>query len=157
MLPHARKASALADAGRIWTISARNTTVACRKTRRSSGKFTKCILGIPFGENSPIVRSLSSTAYDWLDVPFTKFGAEVEARRRAEGVYPPNEIHIPSPEESQESFQNYTEDVAQRQKLGLLKPGEVVEKRWTRIPARVQVSGQVAGDDDQRPAVQGHF
>jgi tetratricopeptide (TPR) repeat protein len=103
-------------------------------------EFTKYMLGIPLGENSPFVRSVSSLAYDWLDVPFTKFGAKVEARRRAEGVYPPNEIYIPSPDDSQDCFQSYTDDVSQRQKTGQLLPGENVQV----IDGHVQVSGQVA-------------
>ncbi len=92
------------------------------------------------GEKNPLVRSLSSLAYNVLDVPLTKFGAKVEARRRAEGVYPPNEIYIPSPEDSQMCFQQYTDDVAHRQALGQLRQGEDV----TVQNGRVQVSGQVA-------------
>ncbi|MDD5140422.1 MAG: DUF2723 domain-containing protein [Verrucomicrobiales bacterium] len=92
------------------------------------------------GEKNPLVRSLSSLAYTVLDVPFTKLGAKVEARRRAEGVYPPNEIYIPSPQDSQECFQQYTDDVARRQALGQLRPGENVKVE----NGRVQVSGQVA-------------
>src|SRR5208283_5669418 len=76
-----------------------------------------------------------------LDASFTKLGAKIEARRRAEGVYPPNEIYIPSPADSQECFQQYTEDVAQRRQLNQLKPGEVVNVDPS---GRVQVSGQVA-------------
>ena len=92
------------------------------------------------GEKNPLVRSLSSLAYTVLDVPFTKLGAKVEARRRAEGVYPPKEIYIPSPQDSQECFQQYTEDVARRQAQGQLRPGETVNVEG----GRVQVSGQVA-------------
>ena len=92
------------------------------------------------GEKNPLVRSLSDLAYHVLDVPFTKFGAKVEARRRAEGVYPANEIYIPSPTDSQECFQAYTEDVARRQAIGQLRPGETVNMD----NGRVQVSGQVA-------------
>ncbi len=72
-------------------------------------------------------------------MPLTKFGANIEARRRAEGVYPPNEIYIPSPEDSQNCFQEYTEDVARRQQLNQLKPGETVNVDPTaacRCPAR---------------------
>ena len=104
-------------------------------------EFLKYVLGIPLGENSSFVRGISEASYHVLDVPFTKLGAKIEARRRAEGVYPPNEIYIPSPEDSQECFQAYTEDVAQRQKLGQLKPGEYVNIDPS---GRVQVSGQVA-------------
>ena len=103
-------------------------------------EFLKYVLGIPFGENSSFVRAISEASYHVLDVPFTKLGAKIEARRRAEGVYPPNEIYIPSPEDSQACFQQYTDDVARRQALGQLKPGEDVHND----NGRVQVSGQVA-------------
>ena len=103
-------------------------------------EFLKYVLGIPFGENSSFVRDISEVSYHLLDVPFTKLGAKIEARRRAEGVYPPNEIYIPSPQDSQDCFSQYTEDVARRQQLNQLKPGEDVHVD----NGRVQVSGQVA-------------
>jgi len=88
------------------------------------------------------IRTLADTAYNVLDVPFTKWGAHVEAKRRAEGVYPPKEIYIPSPEDSARCFENYTEDVQRRQAEGRLEPGEDVEV--DPASGRVQVSGQVA-------------
>jgi tetratricopeptide (TPR) repeat protein len=91
--------------------------------------------------NNAFVNFVANIAYDVLDVPFTKLGKEVENRRRAEGVYPPKEIYIPSPEDSERSFQEYTEDVAQRQAEGRLQPGEDVQVDPS---GRVQVSGQVA-------------
>lgn len=103
-------------------------------------EFLKYVLGIPLGPNSAIVNGISSVAYTLLDVPFTKFGASVEKRRRAEGVYPPMEIYTPSPEDSQQCFEDYTSDVARRQALNQLKPGEDVQVN----NGRVQVSGQVA-------------
>jgi len=103
-------------------------------------EFLKYVLGIPLGPNSSIVNGISSLAYNVLDVPFTKFGASVEKRRRAEGVYPPKEIYTPSPEDSQQCFEDYTSDVARRQAIGQLKPGEDVQVN----NGRVQVSGQVA-------------
>ena len=39
--------------------------------------------------------------------PLTKLGADIEARRRREGVYPPKEIYIASPDDSQRCFQEY--------------------------------------------------
>jgi tetratricopeptide (TPR) repeat protein len=92
--------------------------------------------------NSAVVNSVASIAYNVLDVPFTKLGAKVEARRRAEGVYPPAEIYIPSPEDSAHSFEDYTRDVAKRQAEGRLQPGEDVQV--DPASGRVQVSGQVA-------------
>jgi tetratricopeptide (TPR) repeat protein len=103
-------------------------------------EFLKYVLGIPLGENSAIVRGISEASYRVLDVPFTRLGAKIEANRRAQGVYPPNEIYIPSPDDSQACFQQYTEDVARRQQIGQLKPGEDVHND----NGRVQVSGQVA-------------
>jgi tetratricopeptide (TPR) repeat protein len=98
------------------------------------------LLGIIFAQGVGFVQGIPRAAFRLLDVPFTKLGAKIEARRRAEGVYPPNEIYIPSPDDSQACFQQYTEDVARRQQLGQLKPGEDVRND----NGRVQVSGQVA-------------
>ena len=89
---------------------------------------------------SAVVEAICNMLNYTLDVPFTKWGAYVEKYRRAEGVYPPKEIYIPSPEDSQNCFQSYEEDVARRQQLGQLKPGEDVNIE----NGRVQVSGQVA-------------
>ena len=89
--------------------------------------------GGPFG----LVNDL---LFQTLDRPFTAWGAYVEKRRRAEGVYPPNEIYIPSQPDSQKCFEDYTQDVARRQQLNQLKPGEDVHVD----NGRVQVSGQVA-------------
>ncbi|HKI69582.1 MAG TPA: DUF2723 domain-containing protein, partial [Verrucomicrobiae bacterium] len=70
-----------------------------------------------------------------------------------EGVYPPKEIYTPSPEDSQNCFQEYLED-AQRRKMHDLrfpnqpkeiKPGEFVNLvTGADGQTRVQVSGQVA-------------
>jgi len=87
-------------------------------------------------------QGISKAAFNLLDVPFTKWGAHVEAYRRARGVYPPNEIYIPSPEDSQKCFQDYTEDVGRRAQLNQLAPGE--EVNVDKASGRVQVSGQVA-------------
>jgi len=103
--------------------------------------FTKYILGIPFGEDSSLARGAANLAYDVLDVPFTKLGAHVEARRRAEGVYPPKEIYTPTPDDSEDCFRSYTDDVYRRQQLGQLRPGEDVHVDPS---GRVQVSGEVA-------------
>jgi len=75
-----------------------------------------------------------------LDRFFTNLGAKVEARRRAEGVYPPKEIYCPTPEDSQTCFNEYIEDVQRRAAAGLLKPGE----DFRVIDGKVQVSGQVS-------------
>jgi tetratricopeptide (TPR) repeat protein len=90
---------------------------------------------------SRLIEGIADLLDKHLDQPLTKFGAKVEARRRAEGVYPPSEIYIPSPLDSQNSFQEYTEDVARRQQLNQLKPGEDVHMD---AAGHVSVSGQVA-------------
>ena len=87
------------------------------------------------------VDGISKAAYSILDVPLTKFGKHVEDRRRAQGVYPPKEIYIPSPEDSEKSFRDYTDDVQQRRLENRLEPGEDVQEDGN---GRVQVSGQVA-------------
>lgn len=56
------------------------------------------------------------------------------------GVYPDREMHIASPQESQECFQAYLADAQERLKRNQLKPGEDVKI----VDNRVQVSGQVA-------------
>ena len=57
------------------------------------------------------------------------------------GVYPDREIYIPSPEDSQQCFQDYMEDVQHRMQLGQMMPGEDVH---VDPGGRMQVSGQVA-------------
>ena len=99
-------------------------------------------------ENDACMNSADSRPFSWinsllfqvLDRPFTAWGAHVEGYRRARGVYPPSEIYIPSPTDSQKCFEDYTEDVARRQANGQLKPGEEVSIN----NGRVQVAGQVA-------------
>jgi len=105
-------------------------------------KLIDYVAGLAHCENSSFVQSLSNIAYHVLDVPLTARGAKIEKRWRSEGVYPPKEIYIPSPEDSEKSFRDYTQDAAQRQAEGRLQPGEDV----TVDPAsgRVAVSGQVA-------------
>jgi tetratricopeptide (TPR) repeat protein len=87
-----------------------------------------------------LIEGIAKALYYTLDVPFTKWGTHVEQRRRAEGVYPPTEIYIPSPEDSQKCFEDYTQDVQRRAQLNQLAPGEDVHVE----NGRVQVSGQVA-------------
>ncbi len=84
---------------------------------------------------------VNNTLYYTLDVPFTKWGKHVEAYRRARGVYPPKEIYIPSPEDSQNCFNDYYSDVQRRMQSGQLQPGEDVN---VSPDGKMQVSGQVA-------------
>ncbi len=90
--------------------------------------------------DSGLFNLANRALYQVLDRPTTAWGAHVETRRRAEGVYPPNEIYIPSPEDSRKCFEDYTQDVARRAQINQLKPGEDVHIE----NGRVQVSGQVA-------------
>jgi tetratricopeptide (TPR) repeat protein len=106
-------------------------------------ELSKYVFGIAFGPanaDSGLFGLVNKSLYYTLDVPFTKWGAHVEKRRRAEGVYPPAEIYIPSPEDSQKCFEDYTADVGRRAQLNQLAPGEDVHVE----NGRVQVSGQVA-------------
>lgn len=75
-----------------------------------------------------------------LDYLFTGLGERIEANRRARGVYPPKEIHMPTPEESQIAFQEYIVDAQRRLQANQLKPGEDVRI----VENRVQVAGQTA-------------
>jgi tetratricopeptide (TPR) repeat protein len=58
------------------------------------------------------------------------------------GVYPDREIYIPSPEDSQQCFSDYMQDVQRRTQLGQLQPGENVSS--DPASGKLQVSGQVA-------------
>ncbi len=75
-----------------------------------------------------------------LDRMLTSYGKSVEDRRRREGVYPPKEIHTPSPEESKVCFEDYIADAQRRLAANQLEPGEDVRI----VENRVQVSGQVS-------------
>jgi len=83
---------------------------------------------------------LAKLAYNLLDKPFIALGNKIEAKRREEGVYPPKEIYIATPEDSQKCFSDYMEDASRRMQLGQLRPGENVQVQ----NGRVQVQGQVA-------------
>lgn len=88
---------------------------------------------------------LARAASTLLDKPLTRLGARIEARRRAEGVYPPKEIYIATPDDSQRCFHQYLQDAQRRLQLNQLRPGEDVRVvRDAQGVERVQVSGQVA-------------
>ncbi len=105
-------------------------------------KLIDYVAGLAHCEDSPTVQFFSKVAFDWLDVPFTKRGAAIEKRWRAEGVYPPHEIYIPSPDDSEKAFRDYTQDAETRREEGRLEPGEDVQVDPS--SGRVAVSGQVA-------------
>lgn len=73
-----------------------------------------------------LIEGVANLLYYTLDKPFLAHGKRVEARRRAEGVYPANEIYIPSPEDSQACFQEYAR-----------------QKQINSPDGRIQISGQV--------------
>jgi tetratricopeptide (TPR) repeat protein len=86
---------------------------------------------------------LARLAYATLDKPLMSRGARIEAQWRKEGVYPPKEIYIPSSDDLQNSFSDYTEDVGRRAQMNQLQPGEIVTPVTN---ANGQVSIQVAGE-----------
>lgn len=59
-----------------------------------------------------------------LDNYFLAFGKKVEERRRAEGVYPKEEIYIPSRVDYYNTFMEYKHDLNERYYSGQLRPGE---------------------------------
>lgn len=75
-----------------------------------------------------------------LDTFFLGLGDRIEARRRAKGVYPPKEIHCPTPDESRQTFDEYMADFQRRLAANQLKPGE----DFRIINDKIQVSGQVS-------------
>ncbi|HVU26235.1 MAG TPA: DUF2723 domain-containing protein [Verrucomicrobiae bacterium] len=87
-----------------------------------------------------LVEGIANLLYSTLDVPFTKLGASIEKRRRAQGVYPPKEIYIPSPEDSERCFAEYRDDFERRSALGQLLPGEGVRTANNQM----SISGQVS-------------
>ena len=98
-----------------------------------------------------LIEDVANLLDNTLDVSFTKLGANIEKRRRAEGVYPPKEIYIPSPDDSQQSFKDYTDDVARRSAHDANFPNEPRQINRARMSTLtiphapgVQVSGQVA-------------
>ena len=112
-------------------------------TRRSSANFPNTPSASFWGRttsDSGLTAAINESLYYTLDVPFTKLGAHIEKTPPRRGRLSAKEIYIPSPEDSQKSFEEYTADVARRQAIGQLKPGEDVHID----NGRVQVSGQVA-------------
>ncbi len=95
---------------------------------------------------------LAALAYNVLDVPLTRWGAKVEARRRREGVYPPKEIYTPTAEDSQVCFNIYTADAERRMEHDenfpneprQIRGGENVARVKDGDQVRIQVSGQTA-------------
>jgi tetratricopeptide (TPR) repeat protein len=87
-----------------------------------------------------LIEGIANLLDKTLDKPFTELGAQVEKRRRAEGVYPPVEIYIPSPEDLQQSYDTYREDFQRRAALGQLQPGEGVQTAGNQMAINGQIS-----------------
>ncbi len=76
-----------------------------------------------------------------LDRMMTAFGASVEAKRRAYGLYPDVEIYTPSAKDSEDAYLEYMIDAHRRQQLNQLKPGEIVTQL---DDGQISVQGQAA-------------
>ncbi len=119
-----------------------------RSTQKDPPFFQELLRGPKERELGYTTNFLARVAFTLLDRPFLKLGADIEARRRREGVYPPKEMYIASPDDSQRCFQEYLADAQRRvqhdkdfpNEPRQIKPGENVRI----IDNRVQVSGQVA-------------
>ncbi|MDR3459371.1 MAG: DUF2723 domain-containing protein [Verrucomicrobiae bacterium] len=72
-----------------------------------------------------LIEGCASLLEGTLDRFFTWNGKRIENRRRAEGVYPPNEIYIPTPEDSQACFSEYAR-----------------QKQLSSTDGKIQISGQ---------------
>ncbi len=73
-----------------------------------------------------LIEGIANLLEGTLDKFFLANGKRIEARRRAEGVYPKNEIYIPTPADSQACFQEYAR-----------------QKQLSSPDGRIQISGQV--------------
>jgi tetratricopeptide (TPR) repeat protein/phage shock protein PspC (stress-responsive transcriptional regulator) len=76
-----------------------------------------------------------------LDRFFMGLGARIEAKRRAQGVYPAKEIYTPSTDDHDRSMKEYFAEAHRRLTLNQLRPGEDVRLG---PDGRLQVSGQVS-------------
>ncbi|MCU0785393.1 MAG: DUF2723 domain-containing protein, partial [Verrucomicrobia bacterium] len=119
-----------------------------RSTQKDPPFFQELLRGPTERDLNYTTNFLARAGFTLLDQPFTKLGANIEARRRREGVYPPKEMYIATPDDSQRCFQDYLADAQKRvqhdrdfpNEMRQVKPGEDVKI----IENRVQVSGQVA-------------
>jgi tetratricopeptide (TPR) repeat protein len=83
-------------------------------------------------------------AYEFLDKPFTKLGADIEARRRREGVYPPKEIYTPSPNDLSRCYSDYMADAQQRYTHDKMFPNEPRQIKAGEIPQEIPGENKVA-------------
>ncbi len=109
--------------------------------RQQGEPYKSTVLSRFVGSFTNVVRPLDDALLRW--------GARVEAKRRARGVYPAREIITPSPLDLNWAFTNYIADVQLRylhdqqfpDQPKQVRPGEVVN---ISRDGRVQVAGQTA-------------
>jgi len=119
-----------------------------RSTQKDPPFFQELLRSQREREENYSTNLLARLAYTLLDRPFTQLGANIEERRRREGVYPPNEMYIASPDDSSRCFADYMADAQKRiqhdrdfpNEPRQIRPGEDVRI----VDNKVQVSGQVA-------------
>ena len=75
----------------------------------------------------PFFQVLFGRPFKLLDTIFSTIGAKIEAKRRAQGVYPKKEIRTPDRADMDRAFRDYITDAQERYKLGLLKSGEDIQ------------------------------
>lgn len=75
-----------------------------------------------------------------LDRVFTNLGASVEQKRRAAGLYPPQELALPASADLDRAFSEYLRDRQERERRGQLRPGEELRV----INGHAQITGQTA-------------
>lgn len=119
-----------------------------RSTQIDPPFFQELLRGLKEREQNYKTNFLARMAGSLLDKPLTALGASIEARRRRDGVYPPTEMYIATPDDSQRCFHEYLMDAQKRlahdqqfpNAPRQIRPGEDVRI----VDNRVQVSGQVA-------------
>ncbi len=95
-----------------------------RSTQIDPPFFQDLLRGKQEMEQNYSTNFVAQLAYQLLDKPFTKLGANIEARRRKEGVYPPKEIYIPSNEEGVLCAAAYRADASRRLDHDMRFPNE---------------------------------
>ena len=79
------------------------------------------LLGCFLGFSGPLAKAATTA-----DSFFTRLGDNVDAQRRAKGIYPEKEIHTPSVEDNQIAFAGYYASARERLMNGTLQQGEDV-------------------------------
>ena len=79
------------------------------------------LLGCFLGFSGPLAKAATTA-----DSFFTQLGDNVNAQRRAKGIYPEKEIHTPSVEDNQIAFAGYYASARERLMNGTLQQGEDV-------------------------------